>query len=306
MSQAVAKGVEGPPKSKRESIYSQAGGSVKGLVAVDSGRLRYMAVHFSADPDKTPEWAAKMMDGVPVDEWNREMELYENIYDGEPIFKDYKDDWHCPKPIRNAHLPIVSGSNYLVGIDCGLTLQPAAVLLQITPPPIQVHALLELIAPGESMERFAPLLLQTLMRWHPGLWSQVQYYGDETVTTRSGTNGQSAQDVAKKHGIHIKPVSNQWAGRFSAATWLLTDRIDEQRPRFFVSGVGCPVLRKGFQGAYQWRKATTADQRGPGMVLQQPLKNAFSHVMDGFMQAAQVVRKEYGGKKSAQVGNRYR
>ena len=228
-----------------------------------------------------------------VREWDRDMEMREDVYDGQPVYDDYVDAIHCPKILRENSIPLSANAMYYGGWDAGQTLSPAFVLLQVTERPWQVHALLEVVSVGQQpMERFAQVVLQRLMKWHPGLWDQVKHFGDATIVTRSGSDGQSARDVAKRHGISIVPMSNQWAGRVSAVTWLLTRRLDEDMPGFWVSGKDCPVLRDGFLGGYQTTASPSGESSGPGMVLRAPLKNAFSHVHDALQYAAIQIRKD--------------
>jgi hypothetical protein len=255
--------------------------------------IRFLALHYTADEEKRGEWARKMKKtGISQREWDREMELREDVWDGEAVYADYVDALHCPVPVRDRHLPIVNGSLYFGGWDCGQTLSPAFVLLQVTPRPFQVHALVEVVSEGAmAMETFAPLVQQVLMRWHPGLWSEVSHHGDATVTQRSGSNGDSASDVAVRHGVVIRPESNVWAARQSSVTWLLTRSLGENAPGFFVSGLGCPVLRTGFQGAYRYRPHSQSQKDGAGTILQMPVKDEYSHVQDALQYAALAVRR---------------
>jgi len=262
------------------------------ITDLDSG-IRYLALHYTADDEKRGEWAKRMKKtGVPQREWDREMELREDVWDGESVYADYVDALHCPVSVRDQYLPIVHGSMYFGGWDCGQTLSPAFVLLQVTPRPFQVHALLEVVSNGAmAMETFAPLVQQVLMRWHPGLWSEVSHHGDATVTQRNGSNGDSASDVAVRHGVVIRPETNVWAPRMSAVTWLLTRSLGEDAPGFFLSGRGCPVLRTGFQGAYRFRPHAASQRDGAGTILQMPVKDEYSHVQDALQYAALAVRR---------------
>jgi len=72
---------------------------------------RHVAIHYSADEEKGPEWVAIMKsrlatEGFGERDWQREMELREDIYNGEPVFADYVDHLHCPKPLHDAPIPV--------------------------------------------------------------------------------------------------------------------------------------------------------------------------------------------------------
>jgi len=270
--------------------------------------IRYLALHYTADEEKNGEWARGMKQtGIPQREWDREMELREDVWDGEAVHADYVDALHCPAAVRSEYLPIVNGSKYFGGWDCGQTLSPAFVLLQVTPRPFQVHALLEVVSEGAMpMETFAPLVQQILMRWHSGLWSEVSHHGDATVTQRSGSNGDSAADVALRHGVTIRPETNVWAARQSAVTWLLTRSLGEDAPGFFLSGKCCPILRTGFQGAYRFRPHSRSQKGGAGTILQMPVKDEYSHVQDALQYAAVAVRRWLEKRDGRVLSRRWR
>ena len=255
----------------------------------------YARIHYTADPAKDSEWAAHERARVPEREWLREMEMAEDVYDGEPVFADYRDAWHCLA--QSEPLPLVKGSHYIGGWDCGQTITPSFVLIQITPRPWQMHALLEVVSPGaEPMEKFAPRVQIELQRRLPGRWDEVEHWGDQTVIQRNGANGETAQQAAGRHGFRIRPASNEWVGRYSAVTWLLMDSIDEHTPRFLIDGRHCPVLREGFQGAYKFEESARGEAVGPGRILiQRPLKNSYSHVHDALQYAACRVKKLFRG-----------
>lgn len=268
---------------------------------------QYMKVHYSADPDKNEEWAASERKTYPIRQWNQQMEMSEDVYEGEAVYADYVDDFHCPFRFRNEPIPVIDGSPfYIGGWDCGQTLSPAFVLLQVAPNPFQVHALLEVTSDGaESMEKFAPRVIREISKRLPGCWANVKHVGDATVVQRAGTDGRTAQEVARKIiGTNIKPMTNVWQPRYSAVTWLLWDKLDEGKARFLIDGVNCPVLRKGFQGAYEFEISSSGDQTGHGRVILNPLKNNYSHVHDALQYAAMEAQKNITGANSARVYKR--
>lgn len=263
---------------------------------------RYVAMYYTADEDKRGDWGTRKSKGVPAREWMREMEMADDIYDGEPVFADYRDSVHCPwgeKP-----LPVFSGSFYSGGWDCGATLIPSFVLLQcMSRPPFQIHSLLELVSDGkEPMSKFVLRVLPAIRKLLPGTWDEIEHWGDATVTTANGANGETAQQAAKRQGIVIKQSTNAMEPRMSAVTWLLTDMLDDKTPRFVVDGNRCPVLRAGFLGAYKIDVSAAGDAVGPGRVLKSaPLKNSYSHVQDALQYAAMPLYKRFArGKERKQ------
>lgn len=262
---------------------------------LESG-IRYAVMHYTADEDKRGPWASEFKKGIEAREWDREMELVETTYDGQPIYPAWVDAYHAPVKYRENRIPLIERSTYFGGWDCGQTLTPAFVLLQVTPKPFQVHAILEVVSNGgEAMSSFAPRVMAAIMARLPGAWPDVRHYGDATVTQRSGSNGATAQQEASRHGMVITPQSNIWAPRLSAVNWLLMREIAKDTPGFMVDGSLCPTLLEGFRGAYQYRTAKSGDQIGPGAEVLMPAKNMYSHIHDALQYPAMVIRNEIEG-----------
>jgi hypothetical protein len=247
-----------------------------------------------ADEEKRGDWAARVKGGVPVREWLREMEMVETVYDGEPVYADFNESNHSFEfYAEGPRLPVIRGSKYIGGWDCGQTMMPAFTLLQVTPPPYhQVHALLEVTSVGsEPMSKFAPRVLASLVKLLPGQWPEVEHWADTTVVTRSGASGATPQDEAAKHGFRLRQSSNVWAGRWDAVSWLLADQIVEGMPRFLIDPLACPLLLAGFQGAYKFDDQSVGAVDPERVSKSSPVKNMYSHVHDSLQYAALRVRK---------------
>ncbi len=302
-----------------ESAFRPAG-SIEVSRGVHRKELRSGAILLGlstfADPKKGTEWLEeRRLAMIDAPETFRRHYLGDMTQvSGEPVYSNYYDDLHCPNKYRESGIPIVPGSLYYGGWDCGSSLCPAFVLDQVTVRPFQIHSILELISPGgESMERFAPRVATALERRIPGLWDQVRHYADATVTTRSGTDGRTAQQEAKRHGFEgptkLKPVSNIFrgpVGRRAAVSWSLSRKIAVPNglevPGYFIDARYCPTLRQGFQGHYKWRISAQGDERGPGQVILEPLKNAFSHVHDAHQQKMVMIRRMIEGGGARIIG----
>lgn len=270
---------------------------MNGFAAKDlSNGVRYVAMHYTADEEKRGDWASKARVGVDFREWQREMELDEAVWDGQPVYPNYDDPRHCPAKFRETGIPIVNNSIYFGGWDAGQTLTPAFVLIQVTMRPFQVHVLHEVVSSGgEPMETFCPRVMSHIMQRLPGCWNEVRHYGDATIIQRSGSNGTTAQGEAAKHGVDIQPVSNEWQARYGAVTWLLSRDINERTPGFMLDALGCPTLRQGFQGAYRYKTSPSGDVSGPGAVVLMPAKNSYSHVHDALQYPAIRIREMIDG-----------
>lgn len=258
----------------------------------DGGRL--LRIHYSADPDKrSMEWKKKASEGMPSDEWRREMELDETIWDGEPVFNAYEDAVHCPAYFLTNDIPLFSGSFYFGSLDVGMTIHPAGLLWQITGPPHQVHVLAEVVPDGSmTLEEFSPWVVQESRKVLPQQFNDVYWWADETIRTRSGHDGRTGQKVIfDASGLMVRPVSNAWAPRLAAGDWMLRNWIDEETPRLYISGKRCPILRQALQGGYRYRDKSTAPTEGPERQLLMPLKNVFSHVADAFQYGAVRIKQ---------------
>jgi len=265
----------------------------------DSGCL-VLRLHYSCDPEKTPAWAAaekraEARKGNGEKNWRREMELDCTVYDGDPVYEDYTDSIHCPKWLQENDWEPQKGSRYILGVDCGQTLNPAAVLLEVGPAPFhQIAAVLEVVSDGfEPMSKFCPRVLDILARRFPW-WDDIKWVGDNTVTQRSGTNGRSAWDEARQFGQDIKPMTNLLHARIGAVTWALCDWIDADSPRFFICGKNCPTLLAGFRGGYRLKEpvgknASEKDAREPDKFTK------FSHPHDALQYAMMEAQRMIKG-----------
>lgn len=257
----------------------------------------YARTHYTVDPGKrNPEWIASGRTEMGVREWDREMEMREDIWDGLPVFPEYQDDLHCPFEFRTKPIPaVMDRAVYLCGVDCGMTLRPAAALAQIVfgenRKEWQLQGLLEVTTDyALPMETFAPKLLEAVHSFYPEIADRIEYVGDETVKQRSGGRGETAQMVAQEHGIWIQPMPNVWEPRKSAVDWFLRKRVDENTPAMVIAGSRMPMLRKGFQGAYCLESKDNAV--GPSAVLKMPVKNVFSHIHDGWQYLCLAAKRE--------------
>lgn len=239
--------------------------------------IRFVRLHYSADPLKTPEWAERerAKEADPRN-WDTQMEMRRVVTDGLPVFSGYNDQRHCPSAGWNLPFEVTSMSSFFGGWDAGMTLNPAFILLELQQPMMRVRVLLEVVSTGgESMDAFAPRVAHALDQFYPSLASSVRHFGDPTIETRSGGDGGTARQVARKYGFDIEPSTNEWTKRSSAVAFLL-----RSEGLFEVNGFLCPVLRRGFQGQYKFQSSPLGDSSGPGQVLLSPLKNSYSHVQD--------------------------
>jgi len=268
---------------------------MQGMAAVDTrAGDRYIALHYSADPQKDGAWVSREKRGHGMREWDQQMEMIEEIFNGEPVYKDYSEARHSPKLVREKGVPIIKGSVYIGGWDIGL--QPAFVLLQVTPI-YQIQAILEVVSMGgEPMEAFAPRVLRAIKERIPGRWDEIYHGADATVINRTATTGDTVQKVARAFNLYLRPQTNNLQVRLSNVTWALVDEIEERTPRLIVDPINCPTLATGFRGAYKYEDNPRGDSTGPGRITNLPLKNGYSHIHDACQYSITIARKFCEGK----------
>jgi hypothetical protein len=288
-----AAGVAAPGRAfadvSRLETHDEAGLS---RASLPSG-VRYVNLHYSADADKGGEWVKRERASFATDrEWLIEMEMQELNLEGKPVHPHYDSETHAPLAWRTRAIPLIHGSTYIAGHDCGTaSLNPASVLLQITPAPWhQVQLIGELVAAtGTSFEVYAPAFVNWIAERFPGLMaSQIYHGGDETARARDGLTGQTAQEVARRAGFEIMLVPNRWADRRGAVDRLLTGMIDESLPRFVLSQAAAPICHRALSGGYRLRQVT----EGVNALYGEPRKDAYSNPMDA-LQYAGILAWQY-------------
>lgn len=247
--------------------------------------IRFVRLHYSADPAKDQAWAEqeRKKEADPRN-WDTQMEMRRIVTDGYPVFPRFNEKQHVPVDGYDRHFALDAESPclYLGGWDAGQTLNPAFVLLEWRTNPVRVRVLLEVVSTGgEDMDQFAPRVRKTVEDIYPGLLQSIKHKGDPTILTRSGSNGLTAQQVARKYGFEIIASTNDWTLRSTSVSHLLSlDNLLE------LNRHGCPTLYRGFLGQYRYMVSSTGDQVGPGVKLMNPIKNAYSHIQDALQYPA--------------------
>ena len=277
----------------------------------------HVAIHYTADEDKrSAEWLEKerrrfSQDGGGSLVWNREMELMDEIFDGDPVYADFKREIHCPPVLMVQDWPLTEGAVYIAGVDCGTTIYPAFCLLEVGPAPDhQVACIMEITSTttddsGQVVRKprfateFIPACIHAVQKLLPRTWQDVMWASDATAVTRAGTDGRTFQSVAAEHGIYIEPMPNAVLNRINAVNILLIEMIAPDCPKFFLSGKRCPLILQGFMGAYHWRKGMDGV----------PEKNLWSDGGDALQYSALKVNQLLKGRRTTvhhSRGNRLR
>jgi len=191
---------------------------------------------------------------------------------GSPIFPEYNDYLHNPKPpgVFSKTSPVY------VGLDFGLT--PAAAFAQRTAKGVW-NFIGEVTTEHMGVLRFSNVLMSYVKEHFPE-GHPIIYYGDPAGDHEAQTDEKTVFDILSSVGIHCQPApTNDFLLRREALASTLSRIIDGQTG-FQLDGSKMPVARKGLMGGYSYR--TTYTSSGETR-LSSPMKNSYSHVVDAMM-----------------------
>jgi hypothetical protein len=197
---------------------------------------------------------------------------YGTISDGKVIYPEYNDDLHCRKVSPYSDKPL------LLGFDYGLT--PACVVCQISARG-QLIVLAELFAKDMGIRQFARDVVRPFLSLNFHGYS-FQACGDPAGMSRSDTDEKTCFMELAEEGIACVPaLTNSFVGRREAVAKYLT-RLVDGKPAFILDP-SCDMLRRGFNGRYQFRRLQVV---GAERFKDVPDKNDFSHLHDALQYAA--------------------
>ena len=195
---------------------------------------------------------------------------YGFVREGKAVYPEYNDALHCvdlePQPALSVYR----------GWDFGLT--PAVVYSQITSDG-RWNTFDELVAEDLFIDQFADHVQEYTARTYPWAKSFIDI-GDPSGTARSPlakrTEEQSCFDVLHGKGIMVQEGEQTLTMRLGSVKRALTT-IRNGKPQLSVHS-RCKVLRKGYQGRYQYRKLKVSG--AAERYTDEPDKNEYSHPHD--------------------------
>lgn len=200
---------------------------------------------------------------------------YGFVREGKPCYPEYNDNIHCMEVEPVKGVPIHRGW------DFGLT--PACVFTQVTPDG-RFIVFDELVAEDLGIHSFADeVLLHTANNYDE--W-KFQDYGDPAGEQRNAISRDKDEktcfDVLRGKGILITPSEQNLTIRLESVKKPLST-LSKGRPQLILHP-RCKVLRKGFQGRYQYRKMqiSGAETRYHA----DPDKSSYSHPHDALQYVA--------------------
>ncbi len=195
---------------------------------------------------------------------------YGYVKDGKPVYPEYADNSHC------SDVEPVPGHEVYRGWDFGL--MAACVFLQVLPDG-RILVFDEMLSDSAGIDNFGDAVLSHCAIRYPWMTS-VTDIGDPAGQARSSllneSEARSNFSILAAKGINVEPGEQTLTIRLGSVKRALSLMVGG-RPRFVLHS-RCKMLRKGFQGRYQYRRMriTGTEERYHDV----PDKNDYSHPHD--------------------------
>lgn len=203
--------------------------------------------------------------------------VYTFVLEGRRVVPQYNAQVHGVD-----HLPVLEDVELLVGMDIGGgTLQPSALIFQRHPRgPYLCHK--EVVCFDMGVQTFGRILAETLVKTFPrhverGLIGTM--WGDPAGQTRDEIFETASFDYLRTtHGFTVMSAPSQDPKMRIAALAGPCERMIDGKPGILVNKNGCPMLHKGLQGGWHYKRMAVA---GEDRYADKPNKNEVSHICDG-------------------------
>lgn len=198
------------------------------------------------------------------------MNRYGAAEESSPIYPMYNAELHA---VDAGYSPVTTDVVY-IGIDFGLT--PAAIFGQ-KPEDKYWHLFRELVCRNTTIDVFGRTLSR-IMRSEFPVGTIFKVYGDPTGDVRDPNKGFTPFQILKTHGINCVPApSNDPVLRIETVSRLLNS-MEDGKPVIVVHKRNVPMLDKGFDGGYKYKRTMIA---GTSIFEDVPnKKNPYSHPHD--------------------------
>lgn len=192
------------------------------------------------------------------------------VLDGKPVHPIYNDAVHTVAE----GIPFDPEKPIYLGLDYGRT--PACVIAQEDEQMGRLLAIGEFVAEDMSAALFGPQLRDHLARHYRG--ARVRGWGDPAGDAKGQATEDTPRDIIRAAGIPVDSApSNVFALRTGALDKLLATNAMDGRPRFLLSGPGCPRLRRALMGGYRFRRLKVI---GEEAFMDAPEKDHHSHIAE--------------------------
>lgn len=199
---------------------------------------------------------------------------YGTSFDGKAVYPEYNDSIH----VSREELKPYRGIPIILAWDFGLT--PSCIISQISRRG-QWRVLDEICGEDVGIRQFIASVVKPVLA--------SKYTDMEIISTGDPAGGQRAQsdertcfDELRSAGIKTTPAkTNSFMARREAVAGFLNKMVDGE-PGFVLSP-NCKMLRKGFNGGYQYRRVLAS---GGDRYADEADKNKYSHPHDALQYAA--------------------
>ena len=219
-------------------------------------------LHYSADPDKTDEWARKeRATYTSMSDWNREYEIDFSAMTGLPVYPGFNRTIHLGKLQYASYQTIWRGWDFGYG-------HPACVWMQVHRDTGQLNILREYMQLNRTIDVFCDEVLKISNKEFPS--ARFLDAGDPAARFRNDKTEKNSADILRTKGAHLQTKKTLVKDGVNLIRRLLLTDADG-RPKLRVDETRCPILVKGFSGGY-----VLDDQDDP-----EPVKDGFfDHVQD--------------------------
>ncbi len=228
--------------------------------------------YFNMVPGKDYEWCKVNIEG-----------RYGSVYTGKAVYSSYNDMIHlAPEELFPTY-----GRPVTLGFDYSGILGNACVFVQLGANG-QLRVLDEILSKDLNFTDFISQLVKPMIaRKYAG--HTMNSFGDSSAP-RNNESGKTALDILKESGIHtIRAVSNELLRRTEAVASYLNRMVGAGEPSFLLSQ-SCPILRKGFNGAYHLQKINSVNSEGVVTYKTTPAKTDASHPHDALQYACLMLQ----------------
>lgn len=241
-------------------------------------------VHYSADPEKdNPEWVEMAKQGISERSWQREYEISYDVFDGKPVFADFKEDH-----IRS--FDYQPGTYVYVGWDFGYH-HPAMVAAFINKDD-QFCIRHEILGSDEGIKEFGLRVKRFLHAEFPG--AKFLHACDPAGHQKSDKSEFTSVEVLNSIGIYPTSRASSIMEGIEIIRQRLLRRNDGQYG--LLIHPDCKELIKAFKSGYRYQE--TKEGRA---AKEEPLKDGwFDHLTDSlryisvnFMEIAQTSSSPY-------------
>lgn len=210
---------------------------------------------------------------------------YGSVSTGKAIYGNtWKDAKHTSKHVL---LPIPKVQKLLLGFDFGRT--PACIIGQLMPNG-RLRVLKELVSTGMGIRTFMDTVVIPCLKSEFARFpiKGMEAYGDPSGVAKSGNDENSPIGILNdEYNLTTYPTAtNKPNQRWEAVEYFLELDIDGETG--FELSSNCPVLRKGFNGGYHFRRLNVSGERYADVAD----KNSYSHPHDALQYLCQGAQGE--------------